>query len=97
MVIELPTGYELEHPEKPPPMSATNLSAYAVDIRIDRSRNVLHYGRQFVFGEGGRIYFPVSAYKQLKGYFDSLFERDSQTLVLKQVEAKEPTKQEMER
>lgn len=90
--IELPAGYELEHPEKPAPLTANGLSKYSVDLKIDKGRNILYYAREFDFGEGGTLLFPVTSYKDLKGYFDTIHERDSHTLVLKQLESRETPK-----
>ena len=78
--IELPAGFELEHPETPQPVAAPGLSKYAVDLKIDKGRNILYYNREFDFGESGTLLFPVQSYKALKGYFDAIYERDSQAL-----------------
>lgn len=90
--IELPAGYELEHPEGPAPVTASGLSKYSVDLKIDKGRNILYYAREFDFGQGGTLLFPVKTYKDLKGFFDAIHERDSRTLVLKQLESRETPK-----
>jgi len=45
---------------------------------------VLIYRRNFHFGGGGKILFPVEAYQPMKNLFDAFHKSDSHTLTIKQ-------------
>jgi len=84
--IDLPKGYAFDNADAPAPFSSGKISDYKVIIQI-KDGSLLIYKRNFFFGGGGAILFPVTSYGQLKGYFDLLHKEDNHSLALKQVAA----------
>ena len=84
VTFELPTGYALDNPETPAPFSAGVISEYKPSTGITKDGKTLIYTRNFFFGGGGNILFPVASYSQLKTYFDTLQKQDDHTITLKQ-------------
>ena len=83
--IELPKGYQLESAETPGPINDPNkIGSIDIRMRLDETKNVLHYSRRFYFGGGDQIRFPASSYPALKELFDAFNKADNHTLVLKQ-------------
>ena len=85
--IDMPLGYALDNADLPQPFTVNNVSKYDVAIGVLKGTKTLVYKRAFHFGEGGNLFFPKSAYTQLKAVFDALHDRDSHTITLKQVAA----------
>jgi hypothetical protein len=84
--IKLPPGYELESPETPIPLSAGALSLYQMKLSRLQDNSAIIFRRSFYFGAGvkGYLLFPVSAYGDLKKYFEGVNKRDELTLALRQ-------------
>ncbi|HZI88317.1 MAG TPA: DUF3857 domain-containing protein [Pyrinomonadaceae bacterium] len=84
VVIELPTGYTLDSADAPASFGSAEISEYKPGISVTVDGRSINYRRNFYFGRGGNILFPVSAYPQLKAYFDELHKQDNHALTLKQ-------------
>lgn len=85
--IELPVGYALDNADAPAPFSGGEISDYKPTLSVTTDRRTLIYRREFFFGGGGNILFPVSAYPQLKRYFDEIHKQDNHAISLKQTAA----------
>lgn len=85
--IELPAGYEPEGLATPGNVNEANgIGSLTIDVTYDRQKRTLVYRRKFMFGGGGRVIFPVTAYKPLKFLFDSFHKSDSHPLSLRQMQ-----------
>jgi transglutaminase-like putative cysteine protease len=83
--IELPKGFALENAEAPGEVSdPSKIGVLKVEMKIDKSKNVLMYQRNFHFGGNGKIVFPVSVYQPLKNLFDAFHKADTQAVTVKQ-------------
>ena len=58
------------------------ICAQKIDMRSDGHE--LFYDRNFFFGGGSNILFPVSGYASIKQLFDMLSQNDEHTITLKQ-------------
>jgi transglutaminase-like putative cysteine protease len=84
VMIELPAGYALDNADAPAPFSGGEISNYKPTLSVTKDQHTLIYKREFFFGGGGNILFPVSTYPQLKRYFDEIHKQDNHTVSLKQ-------------
>ncbi len=84
VAIELPEGYSLDNADAPAPFSGGEISDYKPKLSITNDKRTLVYTRQFFFGGGGNVLFPVQSYGQLKNYFDALHKQDSHAITLRQ-------------
>jgi hypothetical protein len=83
--IALPSGFELDSAEKPPVIAdPSNIGYLKIDIGVDNDVTFLKYGREFYFGNKGKILFPVGVYPALKNLFDEFQKNDSHTITLRQ-------------
>lgn len=83
--IMLPAGYALDGADQPGEVSdPSNIASLKISIGTDREMTFMKYTRQFHFGGGGNILFPVSVYPNLKSLFDEFNKRDAHTIGLKQ-------------
>jgi hypothetical protein len=82
--IELPQGFSLDNADAPSPFSGGPVGEYKPSIGVTKDGRTLIYKRNFFFGGGGNILFPVNAYPQLKNFFDMLNKQDNHTVTLKQ-------------
>jgi hypothetical protein len=87
IAIDLPAGYELDHPDAPAPFDVGGITKYQVSIRITTDKKRLLYKRSFFFGAGGKVLFPAASYPTLKHIFDFVHENDEHTITLKQASA----------
>jgi hypothetical protein len=87
VTIELPAGFSLDNADAPPPFSAGPVSDYKPSIGITKDQRTMVYRRNFFFGGGNTIMFPVGSYVRLKGYFDAVHQSDNHTVTLKQAAA----------
>jgi hypothetical protein len=86
--IELPSGYALDNADAPVPIKAGQIVEYKPKIMVTNDGKTLFYKRNFFFGGGGAILFPVNTYADLKGLFDLINKSDNHTITLKQTAAK---------
>ena len=81
LTIDLPRGYELDHPEQPAPLRSGDVVDYDVKISVVNKSEQLMYHRKFKF-QG--LLFPTATYSTLKQVFDLVHESDNHTITLKQ-------------
>lgn len=84
VTIDLPEGFSLDSPEAPAGFASLPISEYKPSAAITKDGRTLIYKRNFYFGGGGTILFPVGSYAQLKTFFDTLHKQDNHTITLKQ-------------
>jgi len=87
VTIELPAGFSLDNADAPQPFSAGPVSDYKPSIGITKDGRTMVYKRNFFFGGGNTIMFPVGSYARLKTYFDAVHQSDNHTVTLKQAAA----------
>ncbi|HEX4231062.1 MAG TPA: DUF3857 domain-containing protein [Bryobacteraceae bacterium] len=80
--IQLPAGYELDHADAPRSINFAPAGSYKILMSISKG-NVLHYQRDFAFGENGMILVDAGKYSILKHIFDAVHEGDQHMLTLK--------------
>jgi hypothetical protein len=81
--IELPAGYQLESPDAPAPVALAPFGGYAVKLKATPDGRAVEMTREFFFGGGQRLQFPVEGYTSLKPFFDEVAKGDAHTLTLK--------------
>jgi hypothetical protein len=84
VTIELPRGFTLDNADAPPPFSAGSVGDYKPSIGVSKDGRIMVYKRNFFFGGGDTIIFPVKSYGKLKTYFDAVHQGDNHTVTLKQ-------------
>jgi len=84
VTVDLPAGFSLENADAPAPFSGSTISEYKGSIGVTKDGSQLIYKRNFFFGGGGAIVFPVEIYPRLKSYFDAVHQSDNHTITLKQ-------------
>ena len=83
--IRLPQGYGLDNADRPAPIAdAQKIGSLNVSLFYEKATNTLRYRRQFHFGGGGNVLFPVAAYAPLRGMFDAFHKADSHVIALKE-------------
>jgi hypothetical protein len=82
VTIQLPKGFELEHPEGPPEVRGDD-GTHALTLGLKQGRSMLVVQRKFQFGSRGVIHFPATAYRSVKAFFDHVHNTDSHSLVLR--------------
>ena len=83
--IELPKNYALENPDAPAAVSDPNkIGMDTVKMAVANDGHLLNYRRQFYFGKGGALNFPVEVYPALKQIFENFNKADTHGLTLKQ-------------
>jgi hypothetical protein len=86
--IELPPGYELDHPDAPAPVSVPPVASCEVKLSLRESAPpVLHFERRFTFGTSRGFLFPVTSYPALKQLFEAVNAIDNHAISLKQTGA----------
>jgi hypothetical protein len=83
VIIELPAGYVLDHPEAPGAFKIGDLGRYDGRLSITKDNKLL-LRRQLVFGNNGKLIFPKETYPQLKVIFDEIYKKDNLAVTLKQ-------------
>lgn len=85
VTIKYPKTYDLDNADAPSKVAdPQDIGSLNIDIRVDKTNNVLYYDRKFHFGGGGNTLFKVENYAALKGMFDAFQKSDSHTITLKQ-------------
>ena len=85
ITIELPDGYSLENAESPGAVKdQQGIGANVVSMSVTNSGKTLIYKRNFSFGNGGFIRFPVNAYPIVKTLFEEFNKADVHQLTLRQ-------------
>ena len=86
--INMPKGYALDNADAPAPFSSADISQYRPSLSVSSDGSLLVYKRNFFFGGGGSVLYPVEAYPQVKQYFDLVHKQDGHTIALKQTATK---------
>ncbi len=86
--VELPKGYALDNADAPSPFASGEISAYKPSLAASDDGSLLVYKRNFFFGAGGSLLYPVESYVGVKGYFDAVHKQDSHSIALKQTATK---------
>jgi Domain of Unknown Function with PDB structure (DUF3857) len=81
--IELPPGFALDSAESPAPLSSPGITEYKPKLSVTSDGRTLVYKRDFFFGGGGALTYPVTSYSALKDLFDLVHTQDSHTIALK--------------
>jgi hypothetical protein len=84
VTLTLPKGYVLDNADRPAPISAGPVSKYEVKMSVTNDQTTLMYGRNFYFGGGDSILFPVTNYPILKQLFDGIHQADNHMITLRQ-------------
>lgn len=82
--IEIPPGYFVENLESPMPVDSNQLGSDTVKISFSEEERKIKYGRKFIFGKGGKVYFSAAGYDLLKNLFDKFYNIDSHLISLRQ-------------
>ena len=87
ITIDLPEGFALDNADTPQPITpemTKQLSAQRIKIGVSTDGRMLRYEREFFFGGGGNVLFPVSSYPAIRQLFDVMAKANDHTLTLKQ-------------
>ncbi|HEV8589911.1 MAG TPA: DUF3857 domain-containing protein [Pyrinomonadaceae bacterium] len=85
ITIELPQGFALDSADAPAPITpAMTRDICAQMIKMSTDGHVLNYQRDFFFGGGKSILFPVRGYAAVKQLFDVVAQGNDHTITLKQ-------------
>lgn len=82
--FDLPKGYALDNADSPAPFGSAGISEYRPSLAASSDGTLLVYKRNFYFGGGGSVLYPVESYPQIKNYFDTLHKQDNHSVALKQ-------------
>ena len=82
--IGMPKGYALDNADAPAPFGSGDISQYKPSLSAASDGSLLVYKRNFFFGGGGNVLYPVNAYPQVKQYFDTVHKQDGHSIALKQ-------------
>jgi hypothetical protein len=83
--IQFPAGYDLDNADAPAELHDTGkISGLKITIGVDKTANTLIYHRNFYFGGGKNIIFPLEAYPAIKNLFDGFYKADTHVITLKQ-------------
>jgi hypothetical protein len=87
ITIELPAGFALDNADAPAsiaPEMTQRICGQTITMGISKDNRTLVYKRNFFFGGGGNILFPVRSYAALKQLFDIAQKANDHTITLKQ-------------
>ena len=80
--IQLPEGYQLDHPDAPQGVKVAPTVNYSLQLSISKD-NVLHYRRNFTFGTDKLLVFEAKVYPAIKQIFEIVQQGDTHMLTLK--------------
>ena len=85
ITIQLPEGFALDSADAPAPiLPEMTRQICAQKIKMSTDGHLLRYERDFYFGGGGSILFPVKGYAAVKQLFDLANQANEHTITLKQ-------------
>jgi hypothetical protein len=87
ITVELPAGFALDSADAPAPITpemTSQIAAQKIKMGVTTDGHTLNYNRDFFFGAGNNILFPVTSYVPLKGLFDRFSQANDHTITLKQ-------------
>ncbi len=83
--IALPEGFALDNADAPQGVGdPQKISKLEVNIGVTKDGKEIVYRRNFFFGGGGNLLFPVQSYPILKSMFDEFHKTDTHSLTVKQ-------------
>jgi hypothetical protein len=83
VTIEMPLGWQLDHPEAPPGAPLGKTGEYKVNLTLAAGGTKLVYKRDFIFGRESILSFPQKSYPAIKKAFDFIHEQDNHMLSLR--------------
>jgi hypothetical protein len=86
--FELPKGFAFDNAEAPAGFASGPISEYKPTLAANADGSLLVYKRNFFFGGGGSVLYPVASYTNVKAYFDLVHKQDSHSIALKQAASK---------
>ncbi|QQS41366.1 MAG: DUF3857 and transglutaminase domain-containing protein [Acidobacteriota bacterium] len=88
ITIKLPEGFTIDGSDKPAPVADKDgIGSLYINVGVDQATGSIKYTRDFFFGGGGNIIFPVESYKPVKTMFDMFHKADTHTITLKKIAA----------
>ncbi len=85
VTIEIPQGFALESADSPGPIKdRQGIGSHETNIGVSNDGKYLFYKREFSFGNGGFLRFPVGSYPAVKGLFEAFNKADVHQLTLRQ-------------
>ena len=85
ITMEFPDGYSLENADAPAPIKdPQGIGSHTVSMGVTKDGKTLIYKRNFSFGNGGFLRFPVQAYPAVKRLFEAFNKADVHQLTLRQ-------------
>lgn len=90
ITVDLPAGFQLDNADAPAPITpemTRQIASQRIKIGVTSDGRTLHYSRDFFFGGGGSILFPVSGYAQVRNLFDLIAKANDHTITLRQTAA----------
>lgn len=83
--IKFPASFDLDNADAPSKITdPQSIGLLDVSMKVDHSKNILYYNREFHFGGGDFTLFKAKDYTLLKNMFDTFQKADSHTITLKQ-------------
>jgi hypothetical protein len=85
--FELPAGFVPDNADAPAPLKpemTRQICAQQIKMDISSNARTMRYEREFFFGGGGSLLFPVSDYPGVKNLFDLMSKANEHTITLKQ-------------
>ncbi|MBV8819332.1 MAG: hypothetical protein JO022_13315, partial [Acidobacteriaceae bacterium] len=89
--IGIPDGYDFDSPDMPSGLTLGDTGYWRAKAGINRSTHTLIYDREFAFGGGGKLLYPVESYPTMKKVFDAIAKSDEHAFSLKLATAAVPT------
>jgi hypothetical protein len=90
ITIELPKGFAPDNAETPSPITpemTRQICQQKIRIGVTSDGQLMKYDREFFFGAGGNVMFPVAGYPAVKQLFDLIAQGNDHTITLKQTAA----------
>ena len=87
ITVDLPAGFALDSADAPAaitPEMTSQIAAQKIKMNVTTDGRTLNYSREFFFGGGNNILFPVTSYVPLKNLFDRFSQANDHTITLKQ-------------
>jgi len=84
--IDVPPGFEFEHPEIPKSIAIGDIESYGVTGAVSGGTRFL-YTRTFSFGGHDPVLLPQNRYGQVKAVFDGIWSSDAISISIKQTAA----------
>jgi len=89
--ITLPKGYSLESPDVPGLINdRQDITQLETKMTITNDGSILNYKRNFYFGKGGFLRFPVASYAAVKDLFDAFHKANTHQITLRQAATTPP-------